>query len=84
MATDGSIYLLSREVKGTNGEVFQQNVTVFGTSSRHAVSLVNQQFARLRGISQTDEPAYQVLPDFAVDKVALDEHKMITAGITFA
>jgi hypothetical protein len=84
MATDGSIYLLSREVKGTNGEVFQQNVTVFATSSRHAVSLVNQQFARLRGISRSDEPAYQVLPDFAVDKVALDEHKMITAGITFA
>ena len=84
MARDGSIYLLSREVKGTNGEVFQQNVTVFAMSSTHAVGLVNEQFTRLRGISRTDEPAYQALPDFAVDKVTLDEHKMITAGITFA
>ena len=84
MARDGSIYLLSREVKGTNGEVFQQNVTVFATSSRHAVALVNEQFGRLRRISNGNEPAYQELPEFKVDKVGLDEHKMITAGITFA
>jgi aminoglycoside N3'-acetyltransferase len=84
MARDGAIYLLSREVKGTNGEVFQQNVTVFAASSTHAIGLVNEQFARLRRISRTDEPAYQVLPDFAVDKVTLDEHTMITAGITFS
>jgi hypothetical protein len=83
MAKDGAIYLLSREVKGVNGEAFMQNVTVFATSSTHAVTLVNEQFARLRRISNSREPAYQVLPEFAVDKVTLDQHKMITAGITF-
>jgi hypothetical protein len=83
MAKDGSIYLLSREVKGDKGEAFQQNVTVFATSSTHAVALVNEQFARLRGLG-TREPAYQVLPEFAIDKVTLDQHKMITAGITFS
>jgi hypothetical protein len=84
MARDGSIYLLSREIKGAQGEVFRQNVTVFATSSKHAVGLVNQQFAQLRGISNGNESAYQVLPEFRVERVALDEHKMITAGITFA
>jgi hypothetical protein len=84
MAKDGAIYLLSREIKGNEGEVFMQNVTVFATSSRHAVTLVNEQFARLRRVSNSREPAYQVLPEFAVDKVTLDQHKMITAGITFA
>jgi hypothetical protein len=84
MAMDGSIYLLSREVRGDRGEVFQQNVTVFATSSSHAKALVNEQFARLRRVSRTREPAYQVLPEFSVDKVTLDQHKMITAGITFS
>ena len=84
MALNGSIYLLSREVKGANGEVYQQNVTVFATSQTHAKALVNEQFGRLRGISNGKEPAYQVLPEFRVDKVTLDEHKMITAGITFS
>ena len=51
MARDGSIYLLSREVKGDKGEVYMQNVTVFATSQTHAKALVNEQFARLRGIS---------------------------------
>ena len=32
MAKDGSIYLLSREIKGEKGEAFIQNVTVFATS----------------------------------------------------
>jgi hypothetical protein len=84
MALNGSIYLLSREVKGDQGEVFQQNVTVFATSQTHAKALVNEQFARLRGISNGRESAYQVLPEFNVDKVTLDQHKMITAGITFS
>jgi hypothetical protein len=61
-----------------------QNVTVFATSQSHAKALVNEQIARLRGISNGPEPAYQVLPEFAVDKVTLDQHKMITAGITFS
>ncbi len=84
MALNGSIYLLSREVKGAQGEVFQQNVTVFATSPTHATALVDEQFARIRRIANGHEPAYQVLPEFRVDKVGLDEHKMITAGITFA
>jgi hypothetical protein len=82
MALNGSIYLLSREVKGGAGEVFRQNVTVFATSSKHAVGLVNAQFAELRKLSNGSEPAYQVSPEFRVEKVTLDEHKMITAGIT--
>ena len=84
MVKDGSIYLLSREINGEKGEVFVQNVTVFATSQSHARALVDQQFAQLRRISSSREPAYQVLPEFAVDKVTLDQHKMITAGITFS
>ena len=84
MVKDGSIFLLSRKIKGDKGEIFVQNVTVFATSQSHAKALVDQQFAQLRRISRTPEPAYQVLPEFAVDKVTLDQHKMITAGITFS
>jgi hypothetical protein len=61
-----------------------QNVTVFATSTTHAKALVEEQFGRLRRISNSREPAYQLLPEFAVDKITLDEHKMITAGITFS
>ncbi len=53
MAKDGSIYLLSREIKGDKGEVYMQNVTVFATSQTHARAIVNEQFTRLRSISQT-------------------------------
>jgi len=84
MAKDGSIFLLSRQINGDKGEVFTQNVTVFATSQTHAKALVEEQFGRLRRISNGREPAYQVLPEFAVDKVTLDQHKMITAGITFS
>ena len=51
MAKDGSIYLLSRQINGDKGEVFVQNVTVFATSQTHAKALVNEQFTRLRRIS---------------------------------
>ena len=51
MAKDGSIYLLSRQINGDKGEVFMQNVTVFATSQTHAKALVDEQFARLRRIS---------------------------------
>ena len=84
MAKDGAIYLLSRKINGDKGEVFVQNVTVFATSTTHAKALVEEQFGRLRRISNSREPAYQVLPEFAVDKIVLDQHKMITAGITFS
>jgi hypothetical protein len=84
MAIDGAIYLLSREIKGAKGEVFMQNVTVFATSQPHAKALVEEQFGRLRRISNSREPAYELLPEFAADKITLDQHKMITAGITFS
>jgi hypothetical protein len=78
----GSIYLLSRKVSGDTGEPFMQNVTVFASSPQHAQSIVNDQFTRLRQASKSKEAAYQALPTFVVEKVALDEHKMITAGVT--
>jgi len=84
MAKDGAIYLLSREINGDKGESYTQNVTVFALSTTHAKALVEEQFGRLRRISNTKEPAYQLLPEFAVDKITLDQHKMITAGITFS
>jgi hypothetical protein len=78
----GAIYVLTRKVSGDNGESFMQNVTVFASNSEHARAIVADQFARLRLASRSRERAYQVLPTFAVEKVALDEHKMITAGVT--
>jgi hypothetical protein len=78
----GAIYVLSRKVTGDSGEAFMQNVTVFASSPDHARSIVADQFARLRLASQSKERAYQVLPAFTIEKIALDEHKMITAGVT--
>jgi len=80
---NGAIYLLSRQVKGDHGESFMQNVTVFASSSTHARTIVNDQFTRLRKQSTVPENAYQALPEFSIDKVSLDNYKMITAGITF-
>jgi hypothetical protein len=78
----GHIYILSRKVTGDHGESYMQNVTVFASSPDHARSIVADQFARLRMASTSKENAYQVLPAFVIEKVALDEHKMITAGVT--
>ena len=78
----GSIYVLSRQVRGDRGEEFMQNVIVFATSPTHARTIVQEQFTRLRRTSRSKENAYKPLPEFAVEKVALDEHKMITAGVT--
>jgi hypothetical protein len=78
----GAIYVLSRKVTGDRGESFMQNVTVFASSPDHARSIVADQFARLRLASQSKERAYQATPAFTVEKIALDEHKMITAGVT--
>ena len=78
----GAIYVLSRKVIGDNGEPFMQNVTVFARNPDHARSIVADQFARLRMASQSKENAYQVMPTFSIEKIALDEHKMITAGVT--
>ena len=78
----GAIYVLSRKVTGDDGESFMQNVTVFASSPDHARSIVADQFARLRLVSHSKERAYRVLPAFSIEKIALDEHKMIAAGVT--
>lgn len=78
----GAIYVLTRKVMGDHGESFMQNVIVFASTPEHARSIVSDQFTRLREASRSKEAAYQSLPAFALEKVALDEHKMITAGVT--
>jgi hypothetical protein len=78
----GAIYVLTRKVNGDKGESFMQNVIVFASSPDHAKAIVSDQFTRLRKSSRSKENAYQPLPAFRIEKVALDEHKMITAGVT--
>ncbi len=75
----GAIYLLSRRVTGDHGEDYMQNVSVFAASARDAKQIVSDQFQLLR---KNGEHAYQALPEFAVEKVSLDNYKMITAGVT--
>ncbi len=79
---DGAIFLLSRDVTNDDGVTMQQNVTVFATSANEARAIVSDQFARLRRVSKSAEKAYQATPAFAVNKVSLDEPKLITSGIT--
>ena len=79
---DGAIYLLSRRVTGDHGEPYTQNVTVFASSATNAKDIVNDQFRLLRQADKGTERAYQALPEFTVEKVLLDEYKMITAGVT--
>jgi len=76
---EGAIYLLSRQVTGDHGEPFMQNVSVFAGSAREAKQIVSDQFQLLR---KNGEHAYQALPEFDVEKVALDEYKLISAGVT--
>lgn len=79
---DGAIYLLSRRVTGDHGEPYTQNVTVFASSATDAKQIVNDQFRMLRQGSRGQNHAYQATPEFDVEKVQLDEYKMITAGVT--
>jgi hypothetical protein len=79
----GAIYLLSRQVHGDHGESYMQNVTVFAESAAQAKYLVDDQFSALRQDGRlAHERAYQKLPEFSVEKVSLEEYKMISAGIT--
>jgi hypothetical protein len=78
----GAIYLLSRQVNGDHGESYMQNVTVFANSAVQAQSLVDDQFAALRKTARGREHAYQPVPKFSVEKVSLEDYKMITAGVT--
>jgi hypothetical protein len=79
---DGAVFLLSRNVRGDNGAEMMQNVTVFATSAQEARAIVRDQFARLRRISASPERAYRDTPDFKIEKVSLNEPKMISAGLT--
>jgi hypothetical protein len=73
---------LSRRVTGDHGEPYTQNVTVFASSATDARQIVNDQFRLLRQGSRGQNRAYQSSPEFDVEKVVLDEYKMITAGVT--
>ena len=77
-----AVWLLSRVVEGDSGESYTQNVTVYASSAEDATSLVNAEFARLRRFSADKQRPYMATPEWSVDKVALDEAKLITAGIT--
>jgi len=79
---DGSIFLLSRKVQGDQGEMLMQNVTVFADSPTEAQAIVDAEFARLRRVSRSRERPYQTTPPWHVEKVALDQHKLIAAGLT--
>ena len=79
---DGAIFLLSRLVQGNHGESYTQNVTVFANSAAQAESLVNEQFAALRKMATGRERPYRRAPKFSVEKVSLEDYKMISAGIT--
>jgi len=79
---DGAIYLLSRLVQGDHGESYTQNVSVFAPNAAQAKSLVEEQFAAVRKTGSVRERAYQPVPEFSVQKVTLEDYKMITAGIT--
>lgn len=78
----GAVWLLSRVVEGDSGETYTQNVTVYAASADDATNLVNAEFARLRRFSTDEQRPYLATPEWSVHKVALDEAKLITAGIT--
>ncbi|TMK80234.1 MAG: hypothetical protein E6G45_01105 [Actinobacteria bacterium] len=79
---DGAIYALSRKVEGDHGELFMQNVTVFADSPSEARAIVDDEFARLRKASGSEERPYMPTPPWHVEKISLDQHKVITADIT--
>ena len=79
---DGAIYVLSRRVDGDHGESYTQNVTVFASSPTEARALVAEQFAQVRRTPRSPERPYQPDPPWSVEKIQLDQHKVLTAGIT--
>ena len=78
----GAVWLLSRVVEGDSGERYTQNVTVYAASAQDARNLVNAEFARLRRFNPEKQRPYHATPEWSIDKVALDEAKLITAGLT--
>lgn len=79
---DGAMYMLSRQITGDDGTTMMQNVAVFAGSPTEANTLVEQQFARLRMTSRDKERAYQTTPAFNIEKITLDQHKVVTIGTT--
>jgi hypothetical protein len=77
----GSVFVLSREVKGHSGDSYTQVLTVYAQNAAQARSLVSHEFARWRMAGVVGN-AYESTGEFAVDKVELDEPKVITAGLT--
>ena len=74
---DGEFYLLTRKVDGDRGESFNQSVAVFAKGAKEAKELVHNEFARLRRMSKRPEHPYRDTPEFEVDKIDLDEHKLL-------
>jgi hypothetical protein len=79
---NGAIYVLTRNVEGDHGESFLQNVTVFAGSPDEARALVRKEFAQVRASSNAAEHPYRDAPDFRVDRIELDSHKLLTNHIT--
>ena len=79
---NGAIYVLTRNVQGDHGESFLQNVTVYAGSPDEARALVRAEFAKLRAGSTSAERPYRDAPDFSVDRIELDAHKLLTNHIT--
>jgi len=79
---DGAIYVLTRNVQGDHGESFLQNVTVFAGSPAEARALVRKEFGQLRAGSTAAEHPYRDAPDFNVDRIDLDSHKLLTNHVT--
>ena len=79
---DGAIFVLSREVEGDQGQKFTQNVTVFADSPTEARRLVAHEFEELRRHSSAQERPYALEPGWTVDKISLDQHKVLESTIT--
>jgi hypothetical protein len=69
-------------VEGDSGETYRQNVTVYAGSAQEATNLVNAEFARLRRFGADKQRPYLATPEWSVQMVALDQAKLITAGLT--
>jgi hypothetical protein len=74
---DGEFYLLTRKVQGDHGESFNQSVAVYARGAKQAKELVQKEFARLRKMSRSPEQPYRDTPEFDVDKIDLDKHKLL-------
>lgn len=79
---DGAIYVLSRDVNGDTGQKYTQTVAVFAGSPTEARGIVSREFASIRRNSRSPERPYAETPDWRIDRVDLDESKVISSVIT--